>query len=1147
MSAKLPAIPSIPGNLDPALYKILSPIKQALESGAFNKAISNADKPPLVQDHGGPVTPDDLVNAGVPAGWLSDVPPPAPTDVSPIGAIGYNLVRWQWPTYGNHAHTEIWRAESDDFSSAKLVGMSPSSTFMDPFDTPTQAYYWVRFVSTASIKGPYNSLTGSPATSRPLVNGIRPGDITQELMAAKSVRALQVDTLDLVTNTAITGELVANSGFVNKLTSSTAFVDGLTANTAYINALTAKAAFISSVQANVLTANSIKASMIDGRGLTIRDNAGNVILGVGSPLPVAYADPGLRNDRQEWSQVNNRPNDDAIRNNMIDVSWWRRDAPIPWTSNGEYNRIIYTSATGGDTWIPGPKGGGDFVWYCQETTGNGEQGGGWSHIPLVLDHTKTYRFVLPVYRVRGNGQAYWGTDNVCKLNTTEGQPNPYFASSASLLLGRWYLMVGYIFPAGAIGNNSDSAGIWDCTTGEKVADGSNWNFIAGVNSVYHRAYQYYAEKDASQLFGRPMVNLVDGTEPSLREYFASSAILNEKKPTDSGNLLYNSEYRSAGLRGARIRWNQNNTPIQRLDLADRIWPPGDWMPPGVRGWAINTGAPNGGGVIDIGLSDDYFNVVPVTPGERYEFSASLATHRCGAGIFILFVGRDNHARGSETIKSFEGQMAQSQYPRLDEFQRLTVFAVAPPEAASVLAVVRKYDTLPGHGDSWLWCLQPYFGKASLLQDKPSAYVGTDGATYGATLGTNVSGQITDANRTTLIADNAFTPVGMTMDPNLGLVIHKRGDPNKRFFVANSNSAPWIQNIISSAPANGALLVGEYDEANNRQFIRALSANGSVDLSTSSNGMAVEVNGLGAEIDHVALHADLAMTTHVTAASGFNFMLEPYSIYRITGSLWVHSPTNSGVTIMAKAPGDSALRTVVHTVNTASTYTQIPNSWQSVIDGRFYTIWQYGTIASPSLDCPHVFDITVVTQARGGMFQILQGMTVGTGILRSGSFMKLAKLRKTQALPPSIAQPPWGMPTYQSDQHFVRVGGVTGVVGIYINSDGTWRLSGTQPRSGNWNNVTSASVGAGCEVQFVASITGKASNTSANLINDASNWMSLGASRSCVLQASTSSPGRIEANGSARATVTINLRLAGGPASSHTITLDVDNTVNVDDH
>ncbi|TSJ83877.1 hypothetical protein [Chitinimonas sp. BJB300] len=1142
--AKLPAIPSIPGNIDPALFKILSPIKQALESGAFNKALSNADKPPVLPHDSGPVTPEDLVNAGLPEEWLSTVPPPMPTGLAPIGAIGYNLVRWQWPTYGNHAHTEIWRATADNFSLATLVAMSPSSTYMDPFDTPTQAYYWVRFVSKTGLKGPYNSPTGSVAKSRPLINGIQPGEITQDLLAAKSVRALQVDTLDLVTNTAITGELVANSGFVDKLTSNTAFIEGLTANNAYIQSLTAKAAFIRSVRANVLTANSITANMIDSRGLTVRDAAGNVILGVGSPLPVAYADPGLRNDRQEWSQVNNRPAEDAIRNNLIDVSWWRRDGPIPWVSNAEYNRIVYTSPSDGDVSAPGPKGGGDTVWYCHETTGDGQQGGGWNSVPISLDPTKTYRFVLPVYRIRGNGQAYWGTYNVCDLNTQNSNANPYFASSGGLKLGQWYLCVGYIYPAGSVGNTHESAGMWDCNTGEKVVNGKNWCFAPGNGNVFHRAYQYYADKDAHQLMGRPMVNLVDGSEPSLREYFAASAVLNTQqqwghvsgagRPQDNATVGANADNFTGKVGGANLCVNSSfEQHATDPYLAE--------------GWQIYNNA--GQGVQPV----SYSVLAGGVDGGKFQRIAWSVGDTSGKGLYREFACANGWQPYKTYTISFYARASGGLTPGYEmEMRRWNTHPISTDvlENPTLTLHWQRYvyritwgASVEANGRLFL-CKQ--VGASGMVDfDHVQVQEGNVVTAWsGALSGVDA---INGSNRNQFFANDALTAVGMTMDPNLGLVIHKRGDPNKRFFVANSDSAPWIQNIISSAPANGALLVGDYDAANNRQFIRALSATGSVDLSTSSDGISVVVNGLGAELDHIALHADLAMTTHVTAASGFNFMLEPYSVYRITGTLWVHSPTNSGVTVMAKAPEGSAMRSVVNTVNSAGSYTQIPNSVQSTIDGRFYAIWQYSTIASPITDCPHAFDITVVTQIRGGLFQILQGMTVGTGILRCGSFMKLDKLRKTLALAPSISQPPWGMPNYQSDQHFLRVGSVTGIVGIYINSDGTWRLSGTQHKSGNWNNVTSANLGAGCEVQFVAAITGKARNTSANLINDASNWMSLGASRSCVLQATTTSPGHIEAHGSARATVTIYLRLVGGPASSHTITLDVDNFVNVDDH
>jgi hypothetical protein len=231
--------------------------------------------------------------------------------------------------------------------------------------------------------------------------------------------------------------------------------------------------------------------------------------------------------RANWGQVDNRPSDDSIRNNLIDVSWWRQDAAIPWGLNGEYNRIINTAPAGGaDLNVPGPRGGNDTVWYCSESTGDGGAGGGWNGPPLSLNPARAYRFVVPIRRLNGAATAYWGTYNVCELNTSTPNGNPYFAATGGLSLDRWYLFVGYIFPAGSIGNSHESAGVWDCKTGAKVADGANWCFAAGGGSVTHRAYQYYSSAFANQVFGRPMVNVVDGTEPSLREYFEAGAVLN---------------------------------------------------------------------------------------------------------------------------------------------------------------------------------------------------------------------------------------------------------------------------------------------------------------------------------------------------------------------------------------------------------------------------------------------------------------------------------------------------------------------------------------------------------------------------------------------------------------------------------------------
>jgi hypothetical protein len=266
---------------------------------------------------------------------------------------------------------------------------------------------------------------------------------------------------------------------------------------------------------------------MEAKSWTLRDSANNTILSAGGQLAVSAAAPGTLNSQQQWSDVGGRPADDQIKNNLIDLSWWQRGASIPWTQNSEYNSIAKCSpASGADLLLPGPKGSDDAVWYCKEVTGDGSAGGGWNNAPLSLDPTKTYRFAIPIRRLSGGAESYWGIDSVCDLNTTSINGNPYFTHWNGLSTDRWYLFVGYIFPAGSTGNTHSGAGIWDCHTGQKVVDGYNYNFAAGNGNIHHRAYQYYATTNAEQLFGRPMVNLVDGTEPSLREYFESGVMLN---------------------------------------------------------------------------------------------------------------------------------------------------------------------------------------------------------------------------------------------------------------------------------------------------------------------------------------------------------------------------------------------------------------------------------------------------------------------------------------------------------------------------------------------------------------------------------------------------------------------------------------------
>jgi hypothetical protein len=80
-------------------------------------------------------------------------------------------------------------------------------------------------------------------------------------------------------------------------------------------------------------------------------------------------------------------------------------------------------------------------------------------------------------------------------------------------------MVGYVFPYGSQNHSNAGAGLIDCTTGKFLANGANYNHVsAGADA--HRAYQFYSNSGAVTLFGRPSINVVDGSEPSLQEYYS---------------------------------------------------------------------------------------------------------------------------------------------------------------------------------------------------------------------------------------------------------------------------------------------------------------------------------------------------------------------------------------------------------------------------------------------------------------------------------------------------------------------------------------------------------------------------------------------------------------------------------------------------
>lgn len=93
-------------------------------------------------------------------------PPPKPVDFTATGLFA--LVQLEWAgidSYRNHASTEIWRAESNVIGDAVMVGTSDGQFYVDSLGNSATRYYWVRFVSQANVKGPYQSIDGTVATT----------------------------------------------------------------------------------------------------------------------------------------------------------------------------------------------------------------------------------------------------------------------------------------------------------------------------------------------------------------------------------------------------------------------------------------------------------------------------------------------------------------------------------------------------------------------------------------------------------------------------------------------------------------------------------------------------------------------------------------------------------------------------------------------------------------------------------------------------------------------------------------------------------------------------------------------------------------------------------------------------------------------
>lgn len=110
------------------------------------------------------------LTSGLGPGIFPEIPPPErptkPEGFQVTGGFGYVLLEWGMPKYNGHSLAEVWRGTEDNLSDAVLVGTTPGQVYSDPVDPGWKGFYWIRFVNSAGVSGPYNSPDGTPAETQ---------------------------------------------------------------------------------------------------------------------------------------------------------------------------------------------------------------------------------------------------------------------------------------------------------------------------------------------------------------------------------------------------------------------------------------------------------------------------------------------------------------------------------------------------------------------------------------------------------------------------------------------------------------------------------------------------------------------------------------------------------------------------------------------------------------------------------------------------------------------------------------------------------------------------------------------------------------------------------------------------------------------
>lgn len=398
---------------------------------------------------------------------------------------------------------------------------------------------------------------------------------------------------------------------------------------------------------------------------------------------------------------------------------------------------------------------------------------------------------------------------------------------------------------------------------------------------------------------------------NLRFAFFDNSVDNNALPFNQ-NLLPNSEQTSA-VTWSAVAYNPNgatfaNSGVPRL--ASATWTEADYAL--ASGTTKNvyvdqtnraTGTADGSGdnavAGDIGLQDGNgsYAWIPVEAGQDYIYSCYIANHRCAASIAIIWA----NAAGTTISNSFSGQFGptNANANSLALYQRASVRGTAPAGAVKARVIVRKFNTVSGQTQSYLWWAAPQLERVPSGVSAPSPYVpgppctvtqlgysGDLNATNGAPTGTSVGGT---AAATVAAGANAANN-GVNSDGTIKT--DRVNTPAIQANAVTSQAYASTAGSVSSSPGSAAAI----------QSVTATIGSGLVQIAVSFN-YSVTSGGSGAAAAGVTLRrngtvianlGNVGGTTGIGDMRSFNWIDLPgagshtYDIY-VTGS---GSPSSS---------------------------------------------------------------------------------------------------------------------------------------------------------------------------------------------------------------------------------------------------------------